>query len=519
MFRALGLEWPGGRRLKQSLLTPASQRGHARAALHLACWHSRIRRAVWWQHPCYDSSCEAANYITSPHEPAEPAKYRGVYYSGRDRIFAQAWLHGWTRYLGTFNSAKEAAKAFDHFLRTNCSADKLRLKNSLNFPSAQEAAYQETPEQARARGLKVSGHNYRKEAQAFNLSLAAFAKSEYSAHFEIQRLSGATRADAVFMRKGCPEECLLIQLKAASAQGPHGGNYHFCHVSGYTGMVVILVALEGGHIWAAAGNQLLKAKQWIKVGHPSAARFHVHDLGLFLVKCFEDAQQFPHMSKEIACLQCSPSNRVEANARAQLDLLFRCIGMRLTSPMQLLSTVDSLLELAHEGRKQKLSHLRLQEKAKRVDSCEVTAVSLSKCGGAMGRVAYARDDFDLLAACLLLDNRLTGLFLVPMPVLVERGFVSGERAVTMSLFPPWAPPQRNTTRLKYAWQPDFFVDLRDWNTLGDLAPKSRRQLETLVQTAAAAIGSKFNASRGVLTCWRVRKHELPSAHKMRKIYL
>ena len=156
------------------------------------------------------------------------------------------------------------------------------------------------------------------------------------------------------------------------------------------------------------------------------------------------------------------------------------------------SVVDSLLELNGVIRSCGMSHIRVQEKATR---SALRQIKLSKAGGALGRLAYAKEDFDLLAACILVDSHLHGLFLIPMPVLVEHGFV-GNRAATMTLFPSWSPPTRSPTRLKYAWQPDYFVDLRDWQGSSDCAAGVKDRLKTLIQTATTAVGGKSHVIDG-----------------------
>ena len=232
-----------------------------RAALHPVLGHSWARRSVFWQFKTCSSSCVVASSITLGIDATEVkvARYRGVYPKGK-AFFSQAMLQGRLCYIGSFSSAAKA----------------------------------------RDRGLKISGRNSQKEALAFDILQAAFAMSEYSSRYEIRRLSGASEADAVLMKKDCPEDCLLLQLKAGSGRGRHGRYYSFSHVSGYTGMVVLFIALEGGQIWAAPGQQLLKKQHWITAGHASAARFHVSDVGSFLAECFADTHHFPHTCQERA---------------------------------------------------------------------------------------------------------------------------------------------------------------------------------------------------------------------------
>ena len=432
--------------------------------------------------------------------PIKAAQYRGVYCSvNRQSFVAQATLQGHNHYLGTFKSAAKAAEAFDHFLRHNCAADKLRLKKSLNFPSAEEAAYQETREQARDRGLKLNGNNHQKEAQAFKILDAAFAESFRASEHEIRRLSGSSKADAVFMRKGSPEDCLLIQLKAASGRGIHGRSHMFSNMLGYAGMVVFLVSLDGGYLGATAGHVLSKDKLWITVGCPSAERLQVRDVGSFLLTCFVDRQQFPHTSLEDASLQCACyKHKIEAKGHAQLQALFGTMGMRLTHPTVHQTTVDSLLEYVSDF-DGSLSILRVQEKIS--STTRYPRAYLFKSGGVFGRCSYAEDDFDILVVGIMCEDQLHGAFLIPMPVLVEHGLAGdrGTSVASMALFPSWCLPKRNASILKYSWQLDFFVDLRDRQGSNyDLAPGIRRQIQNLLRQATHAVSVKCWLMNGVL---------------------
>ena len=96
-----------------------------------------------------------------------------------------------------------------------------------------------------------------------------------------------------------------------------------------------------------------------------------------LVACFQDAQQFPHLTVEEAEHQCSASHRLEVAAHGQLRILFNCMHRSLSRPDEHGTTVDSLLEVGIGG-----PVVRLQEKASR--SCKTTGgyqAYMHKSGG------------------------------------------------------------------------------------------------------------------------------------------
>ena len=405
----------------------------------------------------------------------EAAKYRGVRYD-RGKFTAQLYLHGHETYLGRYDSAELAAHAFDKRLRIVCAHDKHRLQRSLNFPSEEEAAYAETPAQARVRGLKICGSNHRKELEAFQLLEKALATSTSANGYMIRRLSDASRADAVFTSKEAPDCGLRIQLKSASSRERRGHTYHFSRVCGYDGMLVIFVALDGNHIWAAAGNQLLRRDLRITIGHKHDKQLRVHDICSHLVACFQNAQQFPHACFQDALLQCPPKLKTEALVHIQLCSMFRTIDMELIRLSLHNSPADSLLEVS--ACKGSRVCLRLQEKAAHMHGNSYR-VFLWKHGGALGRLPYDDGDFDVLAACLLDQDKLQGVFLIPMSTLAHRG-CANEKPLGLSLHPPWCPPKTRCTQLKYSWQLQYFVDLRLWQSSGELPAASREHLKGLI---------------------------------------
>ena len=253
-------------------------------------------------------------------------------------------------------------------------------------------------------------------------------------------------------------------------------------------MLVVLVALDRSHFWAAAGEEFKANDLWITIGCESDIHRRVENMGSQLVACFRDTRQFPHMSVEEAERNCSPSNRVEAAVHGQLRNLFICMNWSLTCPDEHGTAVDSLLEVGNGG-----PVVRLQEKASHISKTNGRYQAyLWKRGGSGLRAAYEEDDFDLLVACTLNeDDELQGVFLVPMSKLVQEGLVdNGPR--TLILHPPWSPPKMDRTKEKYAWQLDFFLDLRGWHGSTKLPDELQVSMECRMANALDNMASKRN---------------------------
>ena len=442
-------------------------------------------RRTCWQIRCVQACSELAG-VACGRTPgpdaskiAEAAKYRGVSYKMQTGFFvSKVRVRGRMYYLGSHDSAAQAAQAFDCKLRAECAGDKLRLRRSLNFPTESERTFTESPFEARLRGLKIWGGGFQKELKAFERLKKTFARSAYANGLEIQRLSDSSRADALLTHKAGPCTGLLLQLKAASSRGCEGRVYQFAHLGGYHGMLMVFVALDRDLVWAAAGQHMTRQQLTITVGGCHDKCFRVADIGRHLVKCYYDRHAFPHVSMSDAVLQCSAAHKVEAAAHTQLRCLFSGINLRLTRPKLHNSTVDSVLEVYDAGGTTVC--LQLQEKASNQHRRGTYHVQLGKRGGALGRIAYDAHDFDGLAACIMDKNRLQGVFLIPMSALVSLGFV-GQKPMFMTLYPPWRLPNWQATKLKYSWQPDFFVDLRDWQGSAELPRALRERLSKLSQ--------------------------------------
>ena len=400
------------------------------------------------------------------------SRYIGVYFErATSKWLARVSYAGRQHYAGTFDSEYNAALAFDAKLRELCSShDPPRLKKSLNFPSSQEASFRESPEQARWRGMACSGQNFNKAATSLQIVQQRLATSSRASKYEIIGISNASKIDAIFQCRGARNGGLQLQLKSASRRGV--GSYSFQHVADYDGMLVILVALDADLMWAVPGAACETQSYSVSLGSARDALWRVGDVGATLENCLQRVGEYPHVSVQDALLICGKNNLVEERAHLQLATVFHGAGLQLQKSFSGPPTVDSVLKGVG-------LEYQVQEKASNRNRDGRYKVDLSKRGGTLGRQAYNHSDFDALLAALLDDNKLIGLFLIPICCLVQRGLV-GRQPVTLSLHAPWALPKWEATRRKYAWQMEHFLDLRDWAGDAMLPCRARERLLSLL---------------------------------------
>ena len=386
------------------------------------------------------------------------SRFTGVYWCPRKKKFhVSVSVAGSSHYCGVFACQEEAALAYDTKLRQLCN-DRHRLHKSLNFPSLKESLFLESPAEARARHMRMAAARSREsECKALDDLIAEFQKSTARSAFEIVPLGLHSRADAICRQKNSPAG-LPLQLKAASSHGGGGRGYNFGRVLGYSGMLVLLSALDRDIMWAVSGSDLDRRGKdtlYVSFGSQRDCAWRVGDLASTLQQCFYNSNDYPHVALADARLECSPRHCVEELAHRQSQAALQQAGLRLKPCMQA-SAVDSML--IGYG-----MNFAVQEKAshKRKTRGDYL-VSLSRHGGVLGRLPYLSTDFELLMISLLDEqNRLEGLYLMPTSTLAEHGLVD-ERPVVLSIYPPWLPPKRKQTMQKHAWQLNHFVDLRGW---------------------------------------------------------
>ena len=146
------------------------------------------------------------------------------------------------------------------------------------------------------------------------------------------RLTESSKADALLKLRGSSQAGLPIQLKAATSRWREGRVYHVSKLLGYDGMLVVLVALDGGHFWTAAGEELKVDYLSITLGRESDTARRVENMGSHLVASFKKTRKFRHVSVEEAEHQCSASHRLEVAAHGQLRNLFSCMKWCLSRP-------------------------------------------------------------------------------------------------------------------------------------------------------------------------------------------
>ena len=356
---------------------------------------------------------------------------------------------------GSFDSERCAAQAYDQCLRALCQ-DRVRLRRSLNFPTAAEGDFQEDPATARARGIATVRDSFGKEEESFRRLQERFLHSSLASSYEIVPVPGMSRVDALFQQRGSSTGGLRLQLKSASSNlsGTRGRQkYGFMHTSGYEGMLLVLIALDIDSLWVVPGTAVRQKCLRIAVGSSRDHAWHAPDIGLTLLTHFENTQELPHASLEAAELQCSTTHKVETLAHFQLKALLAGVGFHLQRMTQTAIAFDSVLSGVG-------SSWRVQEKASNLRAKTAGySVNLWRHAGKPGRVAYEEADFDMLLAAVLNNGMLLGMFLLPSHVLMGHRLL-GQKPASLRLCPPWAPGKRQATREKYAWQLDHFVDLR-----------------------------------------------------------
>ena len=405
--------------------------------------------------------------------------YNGVSWSRSIQKFRSTLvLNRHSMHIGFFQCEVVAAQAYDERLRALACHDKARLRKSLNFPSASEASFQEKPHENRYRTLMTYGSNARKEQDSFRRLHHCFLRS-YQAHkFELARVSGSSRVDAIFQPKASAQGGLCIQIKSSSSASHKPMRlYNFSRTAGYAGMLLVLVALDCDLLWVVPGHQVTQTGLGLTIGTERDRCWRVSNLGSALEMYFHQRDDFPHVSLERARMACCPKNRVEEQAHLLLSAMFSCLGLQLVKSFSEL-VVDSLLVFPGQSRQP----LRIQEKASNFQTAKgVYAANLWRRAGTLGPQAYGDTDFDVLVVSILHQERLAGMFAFPVSVLRQQGLV-GQKPVRHLLHPPWLPGKKQETRDKYAWQLEYFVDLRGWTDRSELPAAARVRLDELVQT-------------------------------------
>ena len=408
------------------------------------------------------------------------SRFNGVYWKASAGKFeAQLCFHRIRHYLGIFDCEEDAARSYDERLRSLCSLG-ARLKKSLNFPSTSEQLFTESPQETRARALVSYGDNGLKEKLSFWRLRSSFQSSNAASGFEIVRVAGASRADALFRPVGF-DAGIRLQLKSATAVRSKRATYIFQHTSGYDGMALILIALDREMFWIVPGKLVTQTCLSVRLGTSRDKAWRASDIGRVLEECFKDTQTFPHVPLQKAKLECNVRGKVEQQAHRLMVKLFASIGFKLSQPLLAPPTVDSLL-MGWGWR------WHVQEKAANASSGRYL-ISLAKRAGALGRVAYAKEDFDVLLAAILDEEHLSGLFIFPVHILEEHGLVE-QKARTLRVYPPWSLPKKQATKAKHAWQLDFFVDLHRWPKESSLPRTLRACLEQRLHSIKVSCTAK-----------------------------
>ena len=380
--------------------------------------------------------CFATRAFCSRPKKADSRKSRfnGVSWDMRHQTFhVRVWFQGKYHSAGFFSNDSEAGYAFDAKLRAICS-DPVRLKKSLNFPTKEEASYEETLSEKRSRCLKMYSQSNAKDVESLQRLQQRFWKSPQASEYEIVNVPSQSRVDAVLQPLGSKSGGLALQLKSSSCHKTSSSEYYvFGRTGGYDGILLVLIALDRDVIWLVPGSNVSQQSLSVTLGSERDKAWRVSHLGLALVEYFKKGR-FQHISLQDALMQCARNHIVEQHSHAQLASVLGSVGLQLHRPIGVSGAVDSVLSWQEHK-------WRVQEKATHKQAHGKYRCSLRKYGGCLGKLAYARADFDILVVSLLdtLD-RLVGIFLLPSCVLAKRRLI-GHKAADLTLYPPWALPK------------------------------------------------------------------------------
>ena len=329
--------------------------------------------------------------------------------------------------------------------------------------------------------------------------------------YEIVRVSGSSKIDALFQIQNSSAGGIALQLKAATGIGPRRQTFSFNRVCGYDGMLLVLIALDCDLMWVAEGACITQGTLQITVGSDRHRKLRVHDIGATLEECYLQRKVYPLVSFSEAKFRCSLSNKVEEQAHSLLAIVLAGIGFRLQKSvtMRHASAVDSFL---FDGRRE--LEWRVQEKASNLLKTNRYAINLWRRAGTCGLRAYSESEFDILLAAVLDDGCLSAVFAFPSHVLAKHGLV-GQKPNRLSLYPPWALAKREATRRRHAWQLEHFVDLRSWSGDPTVPASICRCLQHLMhklshssppQTCASAEQNKGHLVK--------TRHAFPASHTL-----
>ena len=409
------------------------------------------------------------------------SEFRGVSWDKARSQYCARFEYKQQKYhVGFFGTEDAAARAYDARLRAVCD-DKTRLKRSLNFPTLGEMAFSESLRQARAHGLSKNAENGTKEKESMHRLQNAFLASPQALSYTITPVPGFSRIDAVFLAKDFEASGIPLQLKSATCRGKV---YAFSNTRGYEGMMLFLIPLDRDKFWAVPGSMVTQTCLSMTLGSARDSSWQVQDVGILLESCWNNPKDFPHITLEEATEQCFHMHAMELHAHMLLAKLVSLAtrDCKLRKPAFACPAVDSML--TRDG-----THWRVQEKASNLQQRGYIA-KMSRYGGALGSIAYASTDFDILLASILDNGRLSGLFIFPVDVLARFGAV-GHKPTHLPLHPPWHLAKKQATRLKYAWQLEYFVDLRTWDGEAVLQSRVRSRINCLLSAATIkkSIGS------------------------------
>lgn len=389
------------------------------------------------------------------------AKYRGVDLPrGKTNWRARVTLGGRQVQVGTFNNPVDAALAYDAAVRTS-TVDIQRdfqMLRRLNFPTPEEIVMQANfcSEHRRRSNLERYGNNFLTEAAS-----KAAVEQAICDQFEVHWLGEGTWADGICRPKQhAKDEWIGIQVKATAAR--RRGAYQFSQTQGYSGLLLVCVALDCMQLWMIPGASISAMKIRIPLGGKwDAYRCSVAGAPCVLQRAWEDCANFVRQREAVWNVPTSDRHQIEYLAYNLSKAVLGDAGVSIRKPFIQQGAVDMLLN----------GHIRVQAKARtQMSNTNVASynITLRRWAGTGMYRRFASDEFDLLLVQLIRGKGLIGMFLIPMFELLHRGLTASgipciEQTCGLNLYPPWSSPAREKGNQGKGMAVEIFCSCREWH--------------------------------------------------------
>lgn len=358
---------------------------------------------------------------------------------------ADAMNKGVQRFLGNFERAEDAACAYDDFLRKEGTS--VRLLRRVNFPTPSEAARLSV-------ATPCVALRSRRAFEVEAISKRVFADGLDRSAWDLEWMPEGTRADGALRPRALVggDSWFGIQMKATATS--HAGRpnaYSFTNLRGYGGLLIVCIALDACRLWVLPGVAVDSPKLTITIGGKwDRYRCSWGHLGAVLACAWMCRDTFFRRSLASLRLPRSREAQVEVLSLDRLGQALVEVGLCSSPPPVQGGSIDMLVDTS----------IRVQCKSRTAPTIAVDSfrIVLARRCGMSKNVPYSTGDFDVLLACLIVGERLVGVFVIPARELLLRGhFCPITWRTSLTLYLPWAAPKMAKARVAKEWQAEYFV--------------------------------------------------------------